>query len=151
MRRWIRNAAALAGVTTALVAGAAPSPASAAAWLEGKVYLSSRPPSNFGSACVSRNIYLKAGAYTWKNYIVHPSYPHEAGWFSDWFRLRSATYLWKVCVDDAPWGQYVQCSWLDELPTLGNPAKFCRWQQGLPGGRPDGIYEFGSGLTWGPI
>ncbi len=143
----MRRRLSLLAVTAAtLVAAAAPSQASAAAWNEGIAWLE-YPVHDMGSSCVERRIYLRSDYYRWKVYVVHPSYPHEADWYDRNIYLRAGNYLWKDCIDDAPdtWGEYIHCSWLDE-GAPGGAAKLCHWTIGTPGGRGDAFYEFGSQL-----
>jgi hypothetical protein len=133
-----------------LVAASAPPTASAAAWNNGTVWMHAEPiPPNVGTACVERRIYLKRGRYRWKMYLAVNDRPNLV---TDWTRyidLRAGRYLWKECLG-APSGQYVQCSWLDELANgIGGAASHCVWPP--PARWGEGFYDFGSGLDWNPL
>lgn len=130
-------------------------PAAAAAWNQGGVYLHYDPPSNFGTACVSRTIQLDAGLYRWKRYEVkkgHPNHPSEQ---TERIRLRSGSYRWQDCLGLHPRqdinAQYIHCTWLDELATSGGPAKRCSPVWVMFGGEhesfaTEGFYYYGSAL-----
>lgn len=146
MKRTAALAATAAAFLVCLAGPAGPSPASASAWNEGKVYLRWPIPVDFGSVCVRRTITLKAGTYDWKVYVVHPSNPRDPTESVRWLGLRAGKYRWQDCLgEDKGQGGHVHCSWLDDLSTPGGPAKLCHYSFG---GYGNGIYEFGSGLNW---
>lgn len=113
------------------------------------MYLRYPIPSNFGTACVSHKILLKAGAYDWKVYMVHPAHPWYPQEDLRWLGLRGGWYRWWDCLGvNHSTHQYEHCSSLDELATSGRPARHCHYSSGTPGGYGNGTYEYGSGLTW---
>jgi hypothetical protein len=133
-----------------MASATAPSPASAAAWNNGTVFMYREPvPPNVGTACVERRIWLNQGNYRWKMYLALNDNPYLVTDWTRYIALRSGSYRWRDCLG-APTGVYQQCSWLDELANgIGGAARHCvsppaaRWGQGY--------YDFGSGLDWNPL
>jgi hypothetical protein len=153
--RWrVKVGLVLAAATLAVTAfgGVTAAPASAMAWNEGGARLT-WPVITNNKYCTAKNIYLKAGYYRWKLYVVHPSHPDNPDTYEDflgWY-FRAGTYRWQDCIGEAPAGWvrgYIHCSWIDELATPGGPAKECHGIVGTPGGYGTGSYEYGSGLSW---
>ncbi|HEY8582343.1 MAG TPA: hypothetical protein VIL49_05325 [Capillimicrobium sp.] len=143
-----RSVAVLAATIAAVLSPlASPARALPPAYNNGVVYLRGVVPPNFGISCVERRIRLDHGHYYWRAYVTSRARPDLPVNAPRWIQLRYGWYVWSDCIA-ASMGSYVHCAYLDEEANgLGDRAAVCHWPPARTG---DGMYDFGSQLTWHP-